>query len=200
MAVDDEEHHSAGTSSDRYTIPEGIEVSPTTTHTSTTPNPATPSSLSHPDCRDSVSSSNLAPPGTQPRRSASNPPPALPPPRRSSHATPPSSQHRSPTPVSGAGRHGQAPLPPNPRRWGAAAKHSMDRVIPSRAEPVVSVRQGSSKPTALPPQLSRHSLKLSLNLRKQVLCLTRSRQHHQHYWYHQPNPVTMPLRRLRLSA
>ncbi|KAJ5990098.1 hypothetical protein N7499_010624 [Penicillium canescens] len=153
MAVDDEEHHSPGTSSDGYTIPEGIEVSPTTTHTSTTPNPATPPSLSHPDGRDSVSSSNLAPPGTQPRRSASNPPPALPPPRRSSHTTPTSSQHRSPAPVSGAGRHGQAPLPPNPRRWGRGkAQHGQSDSVESGASSVGPSKELESDSIPTPAQ------------------------------------------------
>lgn len=46
MAVDEDEHHSAGTSSDRNTIPEGIEVSPTTVITPSTPPPPQTHSLS----------------------------------------------------------------------------------------------------------------------------------------------------------
>lgn len=114
LAVDEEEHHSAGTSSDGNTIPEGIEVSPTTVFT-----PSTPPSQEHSsDRRDSGSGSTLVPPGPRPRRAVSTPPPALPPPRRSSHNTPSSSHHRPLVPPTGAGRHGQAPLPPKARRWG----------------------------------------------------------------------------------
>jgi hypothetical protein len=121
LAVDEEEHHSAGTSSDGNTIPEGVEVSPATVFTPVTP--TTPSQAIPSERRDSVSGSNLAPPGPQPRRSASNPPPALPPPRRSNHTTPSSSHHRPIAPVPGAGRHGQAPLPPKTRRWGRGKAH-----------------------------------------------------------------------------
>jgi hypothetical protein len=155
MAVEDEEHHSAGTSSDGYTIPEGIEVSPTTTHTPTTPNLATPSSLPHPDRRDSAPNSTLAPPGTQPRRSASNPPPALPPPRRSTHTTPTSSQHRPPTAVPGGGRHGQAPLPPNPRRWGRGkAQHGQSDSVESGASSVGASKELENDSTPAPAQKS----------------------------------------------
>ncbi|KAJ5823424.1 hypothetical protein N7447_005764 [Penicillium robsamsonii] len=114
LAVDEEEQYSTGTSSDGNTIPEGVEVSPATVFT-----PSTPPSQAHTgDRRDSGSGSTLAPPCPRPRRSVSNPPPALPPPRRSSHITPSSSQPRPLVPAAGTGRHGQAPLPPKTRRWG----------------------------------------------------------------------------------
>ncbi|KAJ9482939.1 hypothetical protein VN97_g10483 [Penicillium thymicola] len=114
LAVDEEENHSTGTSSDRNTIPEGVEVSPTTVITPSTP-PSQPPTNDH---RNSGSGSTLAPPASRPRRAVSNPPPALPPPRRSSHNTPSSSHHRPVVPAAGTGRHGQAPLPPKARRWG----------------------------------------------------------------------------------
>lgn len=117
LAADEEEHQSTGASSDGNTIPEGVEVSPTTVFS-----PTTPSTQSN-SRRASGSGSMLAPPGTQPRRSASNPPPALPPPRRSSHTTPSSSHHRPIAPTSAAGRHGQAPLPPKTRRSGRGKVH-----------------------------------------------------------------------------
>ncbi|KAJ5295885.1 hypothetical protein PENANT_c001G00830 [Penicillium antarcticum] len=155
MTVEEEQHHLAGASSDDYTIPEGIEVSPTTTHTPGSPIPATPSSLSHPDRRDSAPSSTLAPPGTQPRRSASNPPPALPPPRRSAHTTPTSSQHRPPAPVPGAGRHGQAPLPPNPRRWGRGkAQHGQSDSVESGVSCVSPSKELENDNTPAPTQQS----------------------------------------------
>lgn len=114
LAVDEEEHHSTGTSSDRNTIPEGVEVSPSTVFTPS----IQPSQIPTSDRPDSRSGSTLAPPGSRPRRAVSNPPPALPPPRRSSHNTPSSSHHRPVVPAAGTGRHGQAPLPPKARRWG----------------------------------------------------------------------------------
>jgi hypothetical protein len=125
LAVDDEEQqHSAGTSSDRNTIPEGVEVSPTSAHTAPTPSPATPSSRAPPgERRNSTNASHLVPPvPAHARRSASNPPPAVPPPRRSAQTTPSSSHHRPILPAAGAnpgsGKHGQKPLPPKTRRWG----------------------------------------------------------------------------------
>lgn len=134
LAADDEEHHSAGTSSDGNTIPEGVEVSPTTVYSPvalTTPPQTIPSPR-----RGSASGSNLAPPGSQPRRSASNPPPALPPPRRSNHSTPSSSHHRPLAPVPGTGRHGQAPLPPKTRRWGRGKAHGQSDSVESTASSV----------------------------------------------------------------
>jgi hypothetical protein len=129
QAVDDEEHHSAGTSSDGNTIPEGVEVSPTTAFTPITP--TTPS-----ERLDSESGPNLAPPGSQPRRSASNPPPALPPPRRSNHTTPSPSHHRPLAAAPGTGRHGQAPLPPKTRRWGRGKTHGQSDSVESGASSV----------------------------------------------------------------
>ncbi|KAJ5781641.1 uncharacterized protein N7518_010124 [Penicillium psychrosexuale] len=130
MAVDEDEHHSAGTSSDRNTIPEGIEVSPTTIITASTPPLQT-----HSSDRDSGSGSTLTTSGP-PRRSVSNPPPALPPPRRSSHNTPSSSHHR-PVPAAGTSRHGQAPLPPKARRWGRGKpQHGQSDSVESGASSV----------------------------------------------------------------
>ncbi|KAJ5814737.1 hypothetical protein N7474_006514 [Penicillium riverlandense] len=107
LAVDDDEQEprSAGTSSDRNTIPEGVEVNPTVTLT-----PTTPSSSSQPGVRrNSTTTSNLVPPVPEhARRSASNPPPAVPPPRRSAQHTPSPSHHRP------------APPPPKTRRAGRA--------------------------------------------------------------------------------
>lgn len=107
LAVDDDEQepHSTGTSSDRNTIPEGVEVSPTTTLA-----PTTPSSSSQPGLRrNSTTTSNLVPPVSErAQRSASNPPPAVPPPRRSAQHTPSPSHHRP------------APPPPKTRRAGRA--------------------------------------------------------------------------------
>ncbi|KAJ5353175.1 hypothetical protein N7452_002149 [Penicillium brevicompactum] len=134
LAADEEDHHSAGTSSDGNTIPEGVEVSPTTVFTPVTP---TLSSQAIPgERRNSGPSSNLAPPGPQPRRSASNPPPAVPPPRRSNHSTPSSSHHRPVAPVPGTGRHGQAPLPPKTRRWGRGKAHGQTDSVESAASSV----------------------------------------------------------------
>ncbi|CDM36960.1 hypothetical protein DTO006G1_1925 [Penicillium roqueforti] len=131
MAVDEDEHHSAGTSSDRNTIPEGIEVSPTTVITPSTPPPP----QTHSSDRDSGSGSTLTTSGP-PRRSVSNPPPALPPPRRSSHNTPSSSHHR-PVPAAGTSRHGQAPLPPKARRWGRGKpQHGQSDSVESGASSV----------------------------------------------------------------
>ncbi|KAI2735750.1 hypothetical protein DTO013E5_7131 [Penicillium roqueforti] len=131
MAVGEDEHHSAGTSSDRNTIPEGIEVSPTTVITPSTPPPP----QTHSSDRDSGSGSTLTTSGP-PRRSVSNPPPALPPPRRSSHNTPSSSHHR-PVPAAGTSRHGQAPLPPKARRWGRGKpQHGQSDSVESGASSV----------------------------------------------------------------
>ncbi|KAJ5505587.1 hypothetical protein N7453_004544 [Penicillium expansum] len=133
LAVDEEEQHSTGTSSDGNTIPEGIEVSPTTVFISSTPQSQTPTT----DHRDSGLASTLAPPVSRPRRAVSNPPPALPPPRRSSHNTPSSSHHRPVVPAAGTGRHGQAPLPPKARRWGRGKpQHGQSDSVESRASSV----------------------------------------------------------------
>lgn len=123
LAMDDDDAHSASTSSDRNTIPEGVEVSPISTHTTpTTPTPTVLETQSHaaPGERRNSASSHLVPPVPgHARRSASNPPPAVPPPRRSTQTTPSSSHHRQPpAPTSGVGKHGQKPLPPKTRRWG----------------------------------------------------------------------------------
>lgn len=144
LAVDEDEQHSAGTSSDRNTIPEGVEITPTSTHTApTTPAPTTPSSTTPnttigdttTDRRNSTMTSHLVPPiPGHARRSASNPPPALPPPRRSTGTTPSTSHHRpipasaisscTPGTTSGANtgititKHGEKPAPPKTRRWG----------------------------------------------------------------------------------
>jgi len=139
LAVDDDEHqqHSAGTSSDRNTIPEGIEVSPKPAHTVPTPSPATASSRAAPGARrNSTNASHLMPPiPAHARRSASNPPPALPPPRRSAQTTPSSSHHRPTPPPAGAGpgpgKHGQKPLPPKTRRWGRGKQHTQTDSIES---------------------------------------------------------------------
>ncbi|EKV07458.1 Protein dip1 [Penicillium digitatum] len=133
LAVDEEEPHSTGTSSDGQTISEGVEVSPTTVLTSST----LPSQTLTTDHRDSGSGSTLAPPDSRPRRAASNPPPALPPPRRSSHNTPSSSHHRPVVPTAGMGRHGQAPLPPKARRWGRGKpQHGQSDSVESGASSV----------------------------------------------------------------
>ncbi|CAG7959801.1 unnamed protein product, partial [Penicillium nalgiovense] len=144
LAVDEEENHSA-TSSDGNTIPEGIEVSPTTTFTTNTPPPQTHAS----DRRGSGSGSTLAPPGSRPRRAVSNPPPALPPPRRSNHTTPSSSHHR---PIAGTGRHGQAPLPPKTRRWGRGKpQHGQSDSVESGASSVSPSKEPeTAEHTALP--------------------------------------------------
>ncbi|KAJ5777947.1 hypothetical protein N7520_001193 [Penicillium odoratum] len=136
LAMDeDDQQHSVDTSSERNsnsTIPEGVEVSPTT-YTA----PATPSHTgTQLDRRNSTTTSHLIPPGlpAHGRRSASNPPPALPPPRRSTTTTPSSSHHRpspppgtavptlSPVPIA-TGKHGAKPLPPKTRRWGRGKPH-----------------------------------------------------------------------------
>ncbi|KAJ5374787.1 hypothetical protein N7517_006793 [Penicillium concentricum] len=150
LGVDEEEHHSAGTSSDGNTIPEGVEVSPTTVFT-----PSTPPSHTHTgDHGDSGSGSTLAPPGPRPRRAVSNPPPALPPPRRSSHTTPSLSQHRPSVPAVGAGRHGQAPLPPKTRRWGRGKpQHGQSDSIESGASSVSPPKEPeTAENTAVPAQ------------------------------------------------
>ncbi|KGO64571.1 protein of unknown function DUF2013 [Penicillium italicum] len=150
LAVDDEEHHSTGTSSDRNTIPEGVEVGPTTVFTSSTPPSQTPTT----DNRDSGSSSTLAPPGSRPRRAVSNPPPALPPPRRSSHNTPSSSHHRPVVPAAGTGRHGQAPLPPKARRWGRGKpQHGQSDSVESGASSVSPSKESeTAENTTVPAQ------------------------------------------------
>lgn len=159
LAVDDDGHHS-GASSDRNTIPEGLEVSPTTP----TPRATTPSTQD-PRRNSSTSSPNLAPPvPVHAPRSASNPPPAVPPPRRSTQSSPSTIQHRPPAPPA-AGRHGQKPLPPKTRRWGRRkTQHSSTGSVttPKDAEsetaPVPHSPQGSTvsdpfsstSPTLLP--------------------------------------------------
>lgn len=143
LAVDDEDQHSAGTSSDRNTIPEGVEVGPVSAHTA----PTTPSTTraGPGERRNSATTSHLVPPvPAHARRSASNPPPAVPPPRRSTQTTPSSSHHRpipattastapttststsaSPTvPIPTTGKHGQKPLPPKTRRWARSKTQS----------------------------------------------------------------------------
>lgn len=134
LAVDDEEQHSAGTSSDRNTIPEGIEVSPSSPQ-------FTPTTRARPgERRNSTTTSHLVPPvPAHGPRSASNPPPAVPPPRRSAQTTPSSSHHRpiastGPGPGPGPGKHGQKPLPPKTRRWGRGkAQHAQTDSVDSGA-------------------------------------------------------------------
>ncbi|CAG8191231.1 unnamed protein product [Penicillium olsonii] len=147
LAAEDEDHHSAGTSSDGNTIPEGVEVSPTTTFTPVPPTTSLSQAIPN-ERRNSGSSSNLAPPGTQPRRSASNPPPALPPPRRSNHSTPSSSHHRPVAAVPGAGRHGQAPLPPKTRRWGRSKTHGQSDSVESAASSIGPSKEPESSESA----------------------------------------------------
>ncbi|KAJ5779586.1 hypothetical protein N7457_007306 [Penicillium paradoxum] len=133
LGADEEENPSTGTSSDGNTIPEGVEVNPTTALHTTAPSSQAPTSCR----RDSGSGSTLAPPATRPRRSVSNPPPALPPPRRSSHTTPSSSHHRPVVPTAAAGRHGQAPLPPKTRRSGRGkAQHGQSDSVESGASTI----------------------------------------------------------------
>ncbi|KAJ5972061.1 uncharacterized protein N7479_001979 [Penicillium vulpinum] len=141
LAVDEEEHHSTGTSSDGNTIPEGVEVSPITVLTPSTP----PSHTNTSDHRNSGSCSTLAPPGPRPRRAVSNPPPAPPPPRRSSQATYSSSHHRPSLPTVGTGRHGQAPLPPKTRRWGRGKpQHGQSDSVESGASSVSSLKESET--------------------------------------------------------
>ncbi|KAJ5570530.1 uncharacterized protein N7459_009960 [Penicillium hispanicum] len=144
-AIDDDEH-STGTNSDYNTIPEGVEISPTS-HTAPTPTPTASSPHGAPGDRRNSTTSHLAPPVLGPaRRSASNPPPAVPPPRRSTQTTPSSSHHRPitpsalhpPAPIQTAttvpipGRHGQKPLPPKTRRWARGkAQHAQTDSIES---------------------------------------------------------------------
>lgn len=173
LAVDEDDQHSTGTSSDRNTIPEGVEISPTSTHTAPTPPaPTTPSSTT-PDAttastttdrRDSTTTSHLVPPiPGHARRSASNPPPALPPPRRSSQTTPSTSQHRSvpastgpsPTPATSAGtsinKHGQKPAPPKTRRWGRgkAQAHAHTDSVESGVSTGSQAKESDSEAVAL---------------------------------------------------
>jgi hypothetical protein len=160
MATDDEDQqHSAGTSSDRNVIPEGIEVSPTSTHTAPTPSPTTASSRAPPgERRNSTTTSHLVPPvPAHSRRSASNPPPAVPPPRRSAPTTPSSSHHR---PVAatgtspGPGKHGEKPLPPKTRRWGRGKQHSQTDSIESGTSSGSLTRENEAEAVAmstLPP-------------------------------------------------
>lgn len=145
LAADDEEHHSAGTSSDGNTIPEGVEVSPTTVLTPMT-------STTQPSQAIPGSSSCLAPPGSHPRRSASNPPPAVPPPRRSNQSTPSSSHHRPlPAALPGIGRNGQAPLPPKTRRRGRGNTHGQSDSVESTASSVSpSKKLEATEITAVP--------------------------------------------------
>ncbi|KAJ5631238.1 uncharacterized protein N7484_011338 [Penicillium longicatenatum] len=170
LAMDEEDQqHSVDTSSERNsnsnsTIPEGVEVSPTTY---TAPN--TPShSSTQIDRRNSTTTSHLVPPGhpTHARRSASNPPPAVPPPRRSATTTPSSSQHRpspppgtavpapSPAPLA-VGKHGAKPLPPKTRRWGRGKTHmptdSVESGTSSGSLPKDDDETGIITETTLPP-------------------------------------------------
>ncbi|KAJ5391329.1 hypothetical protein N7509_006819 [Penicillium cosmopolitanum] len=134
LAVDEDDQHSPGTSSDYNTIPEGVEVSPVSAHTApTTPLPAAPSPLipSASNRRNSASNSLAPPIPGHGRRSASNPPPALPPPRRSAQTTPSSSHHRPAPPPAGVGKHGQKPLPPKTRRSGRGKQHAQTDSIES---------------------------------------------------------------------
>ncbi|KAJ5168053.1 uncharacterized protein N7482_003647 [Penicillium canariense] len=130
LAVDEDDQYSPGTSSDRNTIPEGVEVSPGSTHTApitstlTIPSPVTTAGITT-DRRSSATIPHLVPPvPLHARRTASNPPPVVPPPRRSTQTTPSTSHHRpSPPPTAsspgpGTSKHGQKPLPPKTRRWG----------------------------------------------------------------------------------
>lgn len=173
LAVDEDDQHSTGTSSDRNTIPEGVEISPASTHTAPTPPaPTTPSSTT-PDAttastttdrRDSTTTSHLVPPiPGHARRSASNPPPALPPPRRSSQTTPSTSQHRpvpastglNPTPATSAGtsinKHGQKPAPPKTRRWGRgkAQAHAHTDSVESGVSTGSQAKESDSEAVAL---------------------------------------------------
>ncbi|KAJ5935477.1 hypothetical protein N7466_005024 [Penicillium verhagenii] len=175
LAMDEEDQqHSVDTSSERNgnsnnnsTIPEGVEVNPTTY---TAPN--TPSHTgTEIDRRNSTTTSNLIPPGlpAHARRSVSNPPPALPPPRRSTTTTPSSSQHR-PSPSPGAsgstspsapttlGKHGVKPLPPKTRRWGRVKTHVATDSIESGTSSGSLQRDdeeaGIIAETTLPPNLT----------------------------------------------
>lgn len=150
LAVDDEDQHSAGTSSDRNTIPEGVEVSPSSTQftptTPASPNPSPTTRAGPGERRNSATTSHLVPP-VPPHgpRSASNPPPAVPPPRRSAQTTPSSSHHRLVTtttsssvsaagPGTVSGKHGQKPAPPKTRRWGRGkAQHAQTDSVESGA-------------------------------------------------------------------
>lgn len=134
LAMEEDDQHSPGASSDYNTIPEGVEISPTSTHTApTTPIPTTPSPLATGvSSRRNSASSSLAPPiPTHGRRSASNPPPAVPPPRRSAQTTPSSSHHRPTPPPTGVGKHGLKPLPPKTRRSGRSKQHTQTDSIES---------------------------------------------------------------------
>ncbi|KAJ5606409.1 hypothetical protein N7510_009190, partial [Penicillium lagena] len=117
LAVDDDEQepHSTGTSSDRNTIPEGVEISPTTTLAPTTPSPSSQPGVRH----NSTTISNL-----HARRSASNPPPAVPPPRRSAQPTPSPSHHRPAPPPPKTRRAGRAKTLTTPTDSGASAGRS----------------------------------------------------------------------------
>lgn len=169
LAVDEEDQHSTGTSSDRNTIPEGVEISPTSTHTAPTPTLTTPSSITNTtttgtatDRRNSTTTSHLIPPG-HPRRSASNPPPALPPPRRSTQTTPSTSHHRpvpasagpSPTPCTSTSitvnKHGQKPAPPKTRRWGRgkAQAHAHTDSVESGVSTGSQAKESDSEAVAL---------------------------------------------------
>ncbi|OKO92622.1 Protein dip1 [Penicillium subrubescens] len=169
LAVDEDDQHSTGTSSDRNTIPEGVEISPTSTHTAPTPTPTTPSSTINAtatgtttDRRNSTTTSHLIPPG-HPRRSASNPPPALPPPRRSTQTTPSTSHHRpapastgpSPTPSTctsiSINKHGQKPAPPKTRRWGRgkAQAHAHTDSVESGVSTGSQAKESDSEAVAL---------------------------------------------------
>ncbi|KAJ5281061.1 hypothetical protein N7478_006433 [Penicillium angulare] len=180
LAMDeDEQQHSAGTSSDRNsaTIPEGVEVgvSPTSTHTAPTPTSTTPVSgvstsapqTDDPERRNSTTTSHLIPPiPTHARRSASNPPPALPPPRRSVSANIPSSHHRPVPPPSTAtiplppgipiGKHGAKPLPPKTRRSGRGKAHTATDSLESRTSNGSTQREDDAEmaivtETVIPP-------------------------------------------------
>ncbi len=169
LAVDEDEQHSAGTSSDRNTIPEGVEISPApapTTPSSATPNTTIADTTT--DRRNSTATSHLVPPiPGHARRSVSNPPPALPPPRRSTGTTPSTSHHRpipasaisSPgqgtTPGPGTGititKHGQKPAPPKTRRWGRgkAQTHAHTDSVESGVSTGSQPRESDSEAVAL---------------------------------------------------
>lgn len=171
LAADEDDQHSAGTSSERNTIPEGVEISPTSTHTApTTPTPTTPSSIINAtttgtttDRRNSTATSHLVPPiPGHARRSASNPPPALPPPRRSTGTTPSTSHHRtvpapSISPVAGTStgitvnKHGQKPAPPKTRRWGRgkAQAHAHTDSVESGVSTGSQAKESDSEAVAL---------------------------------------------------
>ncbi|KAJ5898868.1 hypothetical protein N7495_003612 [Penicillium taxi] len=161
LGADDDEH-SAGTSSDHNTIPEGIEIGPTSHTAPTTPAPTTPVTSQPPpvDRRNSTTSSHLMPPVPgHSRRSASNPPPAVPPPRRSHSTTPSSYQQVPPVAIISSmtmpSKHGQKPPPPKARRWGRGkAQHGQTDSMESGTSSGSLAREGSEivETTLQPPE------------------------------------------------